>query len=127
MDALRLIIRHLEAWWAYASRCAQAPVSAPVCKSFWTSLELAAALIGLVVLWIAAKRLVDALAVRQRRTEQARVADGETMAKYRPDSEKLYAGSQGEDVEQRIRQALDERKVKDQWQRPGGTGKKEGG
>ena len=123
MEAIRLILGHLEAWWAYASRCAQAPMSAPACKNFWTSMEFAAALIGLVVLWIAVKHLVDALALRQRRAERARVADEKIMAQYRVDGDKLHADPQGEDVERRIRQALDERKVRDQWQRPGGAGK----
>jgi hypothetical protein len=50
------------------------------------------------------------------------VADAETLSRYRVDTDKLYAGSEEADVELRIRQALEERKAKDQWQKPGGTG-----
>lgn len=127
MDSLHLIVRHLETWWAHASRCAQSPISAPVCSEFRTWAGVAAAVGVFIVIWKTTKYLTAVLVARRHRADMARVADEETMARYRADIDKLHAGSQDEDVEQRIRLALDERKLKDQWQRPGATGKKENG
>jgi len=119
MDSIRMIVRQLEAWWAYAFRCGQAPMSVPACDSFWMWVAIAAAAIGLYVLWRIVRYLVAVLAKWKWRIEQARIADKETMAKYKVESEKLHPGSPGEDVTRRIRQALDDRKKTDQWQRPG--------
>ena len=129
METIRWLVRQLEAWWTYASRCAQAPANVPDCDSFWTwAAVAAAAVIALIALTILRKMARDFLAVRaerQRIAEGARVADPDTMARYRVDAEKLYAEPPQEDVEQRIRQALDERKTEDQWGRPGASRKKQ--
>ena len=123
-------IRQLEALWAYALRCAQAPATLPACDSFWTwAAIVAVAAVALVVLYILRQMVRNLLAVRaerQRLAERARVADDATMAQYKVESEKLYPDPPQEDIEQRIRQALDERKIKDQWQRPGASRKREG-
>jgi len=127
MDSLRSIMRYLEAGWGYASRCAQAPLSTPACDAFWIWVGVALALVVLLVVRKAVRHMLAVLAARRRQAELARVADQETMAQYKVDLDKLHAGSQDEDVERQIRRALDERKLKEQWQRPGATGKKEGG
>jgi hypothetical protein len=119
MDSLRMIVRLLEASWAYAFMCAQAPMSVPACDSFWMWVAIAVAAIGLYVLWRIVRYLLAVLAKWKWRIEQGRIADKETMAKYKVESEKLHPGSSAEDVAQRIRQALDDRKKTDQWQRPG--------
>jgi flagellar biosynthesis/type III secretory pathway M-ring protein FliF/YscJ len=117
-------LRQLEAWWAYASRCAQLPASTRACDSFWTAAATAAvAVAALVALYIVRKMVRNFLAVRAERArtlERARVADPGTMARHKADVDKLFAVSPEDNVEQRIREALDERKLKDQWQRPGG-------
>ena len=102
----------------------------PACDSFWTWVAVAAAaaaiLIALYILRKMAGNFIAVRAERQRLAEKARVADAETMARYKADTDKLFAVSPQEDVEQRIKQALEERKTKDQWQRPGASRKKEG-
>jgi len=108
-------IRQLRALWAYASWCAQAPASAPACDSFWTWVAVAAvtacALIGLYIVWKMAKNFLAVRAERQRLAEASRVADPDTMSLYRVEYEKLHPDPpQQEDIERRIRQALDERK-----------------
>ena len=123
-------IRQLEALWPYSLRCTQAPASMPACDSFWTWVAVAAVtaatLIALYILRKMAGNFIAVRAERQRLAEKARVADAETMARYKADTDKLFAVSPQEDVEQRIKQALEERKTKDQWQRPGASRKKEG-
>ena len=123
-------IRQLEVLWGYAFRCAQLPASVPACDSFWTwAAAAAAAVIALIALTILRKMARDFLAVRAERrrvAEGARVADPDTMARYRVDAERLYAEPPQEDVGQRIRRALDERKMEELWGRPGANRKKQG-
>jgi len=122
-------IRQLQALWAYASRCAQAPSSAPACDSFWTGVTLAvvaaAALIALYVLRNMVRNLLAVRAERQRLAEGPRIADADTMSQYRVDSEKLHPDPPEEDIEKRIRQAIDEKKLGDQMRRPAVARKKE--
>jgi len=122
MNSLSTTLRQIGEWWAYTLRCAQSPG----CDMFrtWVGLAVFAAVffIGLPLLLRLVKDLLAEKAERMRLAERARVADAETLSRYRVDTDKLYAGAEQEDVERRIRQALEERKAKDQWQRPGATG-----
>jgi len=109
-------IRQLRALWAYASWCVQAPASAPACDSFWTWVAVAAvtafALIGLYIVGKMAKNFRAVRAERQRLAQASRVADPDTMSRYRVDPEKFHpAPPQEEGIKRRIRQALDERKL----------------
>src|SRR5216683_4495203 len=109
-------IRQLKALWAHASWCAQAPASAPACDSFWTwaavAVVTAFALIGLYIVRKMARNFLAVRADRQRLAEASRVADPDTMSRYRVEPEKFHPDPpQQEDIERRIRQALDERKL----------------
>lgn len=86
---------------------------------------VAAALIALYILRKMVKNFLAVRAERRRLAEEKRVAGEDTMGNYKVEADKLYAGPREEDVERRIRQALDERKLKDQWQRPS-AGRKKG-
>jgi len=108
-------IRQLKVLWAYLSLCAQAPAAAPACDSFWTWTAIAVvtafALIGLYILRKMAKNFLAVRAERRRLAEASRVADPVTMSRYRVDPEKFHPDSpQEEDIERRIKQALEERK-----------------
>ena len=122
MDSLSTTLRQLREWWAYTLRCAQSPG----CDMFWTWVWLAVlaaiVFVGLPLLRKVVRDFFAERAERMRLAERGRVADAETLSRYRVDTGKLYAGSEEADVELRIRQALEERKAKDQWQKPGGTG-----
>ncbi len=109
-------IRQLKALWAYASWCAQAPASAPACNSFWTwtavAVVTAFALIGLHIIRKMAKNFLAVRAERRRLAEASRVAEPDTMSRYRVDPEKFHPDPpQQEGIERRIRQALDEKKL----------------
>lgn len=109
-------------WWVHAKWCvADAPPSAPACKAFWTGTTVAGAVIGVFVAWKLLAWLVKPLRLwleqRRRLAREAMVADDATMAQYKVDDSKLYSGPSQEDVEQRIRDALLEKKLTDQ-QRP---------
>ena len=118
METLRHIARQLDAWWAYVAWCAGAPVSTPACKTFWTWTAIAAAVIGLLVAWKILAWLARPLRLwleeRRRRAREAEVADEATMAQYKVDDSKLHAGPGQENVEQKIREALLEKKLTDQ-------------
>ena len=109
-------IRLLKALWAYVSWCAEAPAAAPACDSFWTWTAIAVvaafALIALYILRKMAKNFLAVRAERRRLAEASRVADPDTMSRYRVDPEKFHPDPpQEEGIERRIRQALDEKKL----------------
>src|SRR5262245_32543540 len=113
--------RQLDAWWAHVQWCAGTPFSTPACETFWTWTAIAGAVIGLFVAWkIIAWLLVPLrlwLEEKRRRAREAEVADEATMAQYKVDDSKLHSGPGQENVEQKIREALLEKKLTDQ-QRP---------
>ena len=121
MEILKQITRQLDAGWAHVSSCLSAPLSAPACKSAWTWVTIALAVIGLIILckilvWLTRPFRVwlEKMRIRARERE---VADPETMAQYKVDESKLFTDSVPENVEQKIRDALLERKLTDQQQR----------
>src|SRR5260370_31868819 len=108
-------MRQLEAVWISWLGCARAPASVPACDSFWNWVALAAvsacALIGLYIIRKMAGNFLAVRAERKRLAEASRVADPDTMSRYRVDPEKFHPDPpQQEGIERRIRQALDERK-----------------
>ncbi len=121
MEALRQIARQIEAWWAHGNWCASAPVSTPACKTFWTWAAIAGAVIGLLFAWKILAWLLRPLRrwleERRRRAREAEVADEATMAQYKVDDSKLHSSPGQENVEQKIREALLEKKLTDQQQR----------
>jgi len=132
VDILKQITRQLDIAWAHFSSCLSAPLSAPACKSAWTWATAALVVIGWIILWkilvwltMPFRLWLNAMRMRAREQE---VADEETMAQYKVDDSKLYADSVPENVEQRIRDALLERKLTDRQQRhhqlTGNKGKK---
>ena len=121
MEALRQIALQLEAWRAHLSWCLGAPVSTPACKTFWTWATVAALVIGLLILWKFLAWLIRPLLVwleeMKLRARERKVADEKTMAQYKVDDSKLYSATAEENVEQKIRDALAEKKLTDQQQR----------
>jgi flagellar biosynthesis/type III secretory pathway M-ring protein FliF/YscJ len=121
VELLKQITRQLDAGWAHVSSCLSAPLSAPACKSAWTWVTVALIVIGLIILWKILVWLTRPLRVRlekmRKRAREREVADPETMAQYKVDDSKLYADSVPENVEQRIRDALLEKKLTDRQQR----------
>jgi len=121
VETLRQITRQFDAWWAYVSWCVGAPVSTPACKTFWTWTTVAAVVIGLLVLRKFLAWLVRPVRLwleeRSLRARERKVADEATMAQYKVDDSKLYSGPAQDNVEQKIRDALLEKKLTDQQQR----------
>jgi hypothetical protein len=126
MESLQGMIRQLEAWWGYTLRCVQSP-GCDSARIWVTIAAVVVALTGLVILRKMVRKYLAYSAERLRVAEKARVADVETLSRYRVDSDKFYAGQEQADIEQRIRQALAERKAKDQGQPgPGASGRSDG-
>ena len=118
MEILKQITRQLDAGWAHFSSCLSAPLSAPACKSAWTWVTLALLAIGLIILWKIlvwlARPVRTWLEEMRMRAREREVADAETIAQYKVDDSKLFTDSVPENVEQRIRDALLEKKLTEQ-------------
>jgi hypothetical protein len=82
---------------------------------------MALVVIGLIILWKILVWLARPFRVwleeMRMRARERKVADEETMAQYKVDDSKLFTDSVPENVEQRIRDALLEKKLTDQQQR----------
>jgi len=121
VDIFRQAARYIEFAWVYVSSCLTAPMSAPACKSFWTWTSVAAAAVGLFVLWKLLAWLLRPLRVwfqdRTRRAHEQEVADADTMARFKVDENKLFSAPGPDDVQKRIRDALDQKKIDEQHQR----------
>jgi flagellar biosynthesis/type III secretory pathway M-ring protein FliF/YscJ len=121
VENLRQIARYAEIGWAHVSACASAPLSAPSCKSAWTWATVALLAIGLIVLWKLLVWVLRPLAIwiaeRKARAREDRVADAETMARYKVDDNKLFSTPGEDNIQRQIRDALDRKKVDEQHQR----------
>ncbi len=121
MEILKQITRQLDAGWTHVSSCLNAPLSAPACKSVWTWVAIALVVIGLIILWKILAWLTRPFRVwleeMRMRARERELADPETIAQYKVDDSKLFTDSVPENVEQRIRDALLEKKLTDQQQR----------
>jgi len=82
---------------------------------------MAVVVVGLIILWKIlvwlAKPFQVWLEEKRMRARERNVADEETMAQYKVDDSKLYTDSVPENVEQRIRDALLEKKLTERQQR----------
>jgi hypothetical protein len=121
VEILKQITRQLDAGWAHFSSCLSAPLSAPACKSAWTWVAIALVVVGLIILWKILAWLTKPFRVwleeMRMRARERELADPETIAQYKVDDSKLFTESVPENVEQRIREALLDKKLTDQQQR----------
>ena len=105
----------LQQWVTYVSSCMELPMQAPVCKPFWTWVMIGAfafsGLIVLVIVWkIMSYRIKLAAALRAE--EQRAHVDHEAIAAKRWDGDKAYSAELGdEEVERRIREAVEQRRA----------------
>lgn len=120
MEILRQIARYVEIGWAHVAACAGAPLSAPACKSAWPWATIALLVLGLFLLWKVLAWLMRPirvwLAELRMRARERQVADADTMARYKVDDGKLYPGPTQDDVAQKIREALAQKKLDEQRQ-----------
>lgn len=114
-------MKQMDAWWAHISWCLNAGIETAPCKPFLTWATVAVVAIGLLILWTLLARLFMPFRIwiqeRKLRARDRKIADPETMERYKVDDSKLHSGPAQEDVEQRIRDALLEKKLTDQQRR----------
>ena len=108
-------MRTLEQWFAYVSYCVTEPMQAPVCAPFWNGVMVLAfgcvALVALVVAWKLAAFRIKLRAARKAEQERARV-DRDAIAARSWDGHKAYSANLGADeIERRVREAVDERRT----------------
>jgi flagellar biosynthesis/type III secretory pathway M-ring protein FliF/YscJ len=91
---------------------------------FWNVVAiLAAVIVSLVALYVVRAMVRNILAARAenaRAAERARVADADTMARYKADIDTQHARVAQDELEERIRQALKDRKA-EEWGREGAS------
>jgi len=116
MELVNEWLKSLDPLVAYLSFCLSQPMQAPACRQFWTWSMIAAFAVALAAALALAWRFVSyklklAAALRAQR-ERERIADEETLARYRWSGEDVVTGdaAAGDDVEARIRAALEERR-----------------
>ena len=105
----------LEQGWIYVSYCVGAPMQIPACAPFWTwvtagALAIAGILLG-AVLWKVVNYKLKLAAASKAERERARV-DRDAIAARSWDGDKAYSAELGaEEVERRIRQAVEARRA----------------
>ena len=105
----------LEQWFAYISHCAGESLQAPVCRPFWTWVVALAtlflALIAAALAWKIVAYRIKLAAARRAETERNRV-DSAAIAATSWDGDKAYSADLGGDeIERRVREAVDERRA----------------
>lgn len=108
-------MRTLEQWFAYVSYCVAEPMQAPVCGPFWSWMvalaTLCMALIAAVLAWKIVAYRMKLAAARRAQKERDRV-DSDAIAARSWDGNKAYSAELGGDeVERRIREAVDQRRA----------------
>jgi flagellar biosynthesis/type III secretory pathway M-ring protein FliF/YscJ len=105
----------LEQWFSYISYCVGETLQAPVCRPFWGwVVALATACLALIATILAWKIVVYRIrlgAARRAEKERNRV-DSDAIAARSWDGNKAYSASLGADeIERRVREAVDERRA----------------
>jgi hypothetical protein len=100
-------------WATYASICIEQPIQAPTCRPFWTLSMFAFFGIGALVVLVIAWRIVSyrrKLAAALRAEQERAEVDHDAIAARRWDADKAYSTEFGaEEVERRIREAMEQR------------------
>lgn len=105
----------LQQWFAYVSYCAGEPMRAPVCGPFWTWAMIAVFAIGALLLMVAIWKIVSykiKLAAARRAEQERNRVDSNAIAARSWDGNKAYSASLGGDeIERRIREAVEEQRA----------------
>jgi len=113
MEVAKAWLDYLQQWATYASVCIQQPIQAPACKPFWTlamfGLFGVGALVVLVVAWRFASYRRKLAAARRAEEKRAEI-DHDAIAARRWNADKAYSTELGdEEVERRVREAVEQR------------------
>ena len=113
MDIAKAWLDYLLQWATYASICIQQPNQAPACRPFWALAMFALFGIGALVVLVIAWRVVSyrrKLAAALRAEEKRAEVDHDAIAAHRWDADKVYGTELGaEEVERRVREAVEQR------------------
>jgi len=113
MEVAKAWLDYLLQWANYASACIEQPIQAPACRPFWTLAMFALFGIGALVVLVIAWRVVSyrrKLAAALRAEQERAAVDHEAIAARRWDGDKAYSAELGaEEVERRVREAVEQR------------------
>lgn len=108
-------MKTLEQWFSYVSYCAGEPMQAPVCRPFWTWTMIAVFTIGTLLLVVVVWKIVSyklKLAAALKAERQRAHVDSDAIAARSWDGDKAYSAELGGDeVERRIREAVEQRRA----------------
>jgi len=115
MEIINGWLKVLQQWVAYVSYCVEQPMQTPICKPFWTwamiGLFAVGALTAIVVVWKVMSYKLKLAAALRAQAERERV-DHDAIDAGRWNGDKAYSAELGgEEVERRIREAVNKRKL----------------
>jgi len=113
MDVAKAWLDYLLQWAAYASVCIGRPIQAPACRPFWNLAMFAFLGIGALVVLVIAWRVVSyrrKLAAALRAEQDRAKIDHDAIAARSWNADKAYStGLSAEEVERRVREAVEQR------------------
>ena len=116
MATLKSWWNYLEQLFAYASYCIQQPIQAPACQPFWRWTMIASlalgGLVALVLLWKLISYQLKLAAARKAQAERERI-DYDAIARARWDGDNAFGELSREEIERRVREAVDEKRLAD--------------
>ena len=105
----------VQQWVTYASYCGEQPMRVPVCKPFWTWVMIAVFTFGALMLIVIAWKIVSyqiKLAAALKAEAARAYIDHDAIEAKRWDGDKAYSAELGgEEVERRIREAVEQRRA----------------
>ena len=115
MDFAKGWLDVIQQWMTYILFCIDQPMQTPICEPFWTWVMIAlfssSALIAIVVAWKFVSYRMKLAAALKAEAERARI-DHDAIAARNWDSDKAYSTELGgEEIERRIREAVDQRRA----------------
>jgi len=113
MEVAKAWLDYLLQWATYASVCIEQPIQAPACRPFWTLAMFAFFGIGALVVLVIAWRIVSyrrKLAAALRAELERAEVNHDAIAARRWNGDKAYSAElSAEEVERRVREAVEQR------------------
>ena len=113
MEIVNGWLKVLQQWVTYISYCVEQPVQTPICEPFWTWAMIGLFAIGVLAAIVIVWKIISykfKLAAALRAQEERERIDHDAIEAGRWDGDKAYSAELGgEEVERRIREAVNQR------------------
>jgi len=113
MEIVNGWLKVLQQWVTYISYCVEQPVQTPICEPFWTWAMIGLFAIGVLAAIVIVWKIISykfKLAAALRAQEERERVDHDAIEAGKWDGDKVYSAELGgEEVERRIREAVNQR------------------